>query len=393
MAHVLLVGGHEDTVGRITSTGVKLTVFQSRAMATPQQVESATRLFVFNYEDLNETLQLARAVHAVEPVSAALSFTEYGLEPAAAVCEALGVPGNPPGAVRATRDKVEMRRLLAGGDVGTTRFSECPSFEHLERFHAEISGPLILKPARGSGSEGVSMVRDGQGLRAAWDRSSAAGVLPLMAEEFIDGEEISVETQSVDGRHEVVAITEKLTTGEPGFVEVGHQMPARFDPSEAERISACVLRFLDRIGHRHGPAHTELRLSSRGPRIIESNTRPGGDFIWELALLTRGVDFVKETVRALVGLPQEPRRPVAEAAAVRFFAVDGGALQAIEGLDEARAMPGVVRVSCSAKPGDALGPILSSDSRQGYVIATGASREEAISRASAAHARVRFVRA
>ena len=70
-------------------------------------------------------------------------------------------------------------------------------------FHDEIGATILLKPVGGAGSEGIATADDRDDLRAAWERSSVANVFPLMAEEFIEGEEVSVETQSVDGKDEV----------------------------------------------------------------------------------------------------------------------------------------------------------------------------------------------
>jgi biotin carboxylase len=390
MAHVLMVGGHSDTVARIASLGVEITLFQLPAMVSSEQATLARRLVSFDYRRPEESLALARAFHEVCPFDAVVSFTEYGLENAARIAEALGVAGNPHAPVEVTRDKTKMRRLLRGGDVGTTRFRECHSREDALDFFRTIRRPMILKPSTGASSQGVATVDDESELVAGWDRSVAAGVRPIIAEEFIEGPEFSVESQSARGRHEIVAITEKVTTGKPGFVELGHQMPAPLPELDAERVRRGVLAFLDRIGHREGPVHTEIRLSADGPKIIEGNTRPGGDFIWELALLVRGVDFVKETVASLLGHPLPARQPVARAGAVRFFAETGGTVESVEGVESAANLPGVIRVSCAAKPGDILGPISSSDSRQGYVIAVGDSLAEAVERAERAHAAVRI---
>ena len=394
MGHILLIGGYDTNLETATELGIAVTLFQKKPLVTPMQSTLPRRLFAFDYEDIEQAVALARVVHEHDAFDGVVSFTEFGLETAAVIGQALSIRANPLTPVLTTRDKVKMRELLAKSGIASARYRECLTRADLEAFFDAVRTPLVLKPARGSGSEGVSFVADASELEAAWARSAAANLLPLIAEEYFEGPEVSVESQTVDGNHEIVAITEKITTEKPRFVETGHQAPARLPEAQAATIRVEVSKFLDAIGHELGPAHTELRLTCDGPRIIESQTRPGGDFIWEIVLLGRGVDFVKETFELITAAPaaqRASRAPGAGAAAVRFFADGSGKkVRSIEGLEAAAGLPGVVRVSCSAKPGDVFGPVRSSDDRQGFVLATGATTEEACRNVERAFAAVTF---
>ncbi len=292
--------------------------------------------------------------------------------------------------VKATRDKTEMRRLISHLDVGRAEFMLCSHFEDLAAFWHKLNGPLILKPAKGSGSEGVSLIRRTEELAKAWVRSTAPKVMPLIAEEYFDGPEFSVESLTVDGTHEILAVTQKITTGELGFVETGHQMPAPISKAVFQQMATSVTQFLQAVGHAVGPAHTELRLTAKGPRIIESNTRPGGDFIWQMVELVCGVDLVAATLADLAHVPQPKRKPVAPAAAVRFFAYANGRVTHLDQTEKAAELPGIVRFHCSLAVGAELGPLRSSDDRQGFVVAIGESLAQAMERADNAIAAVRL---
>ena len=56
----------------------------------------------------------------------------------------------------------------------------------------------------------------------------------FLMEEFLDGPEISVETLTFEGRHVVVAVTDK-ELADPGFVEVGHSQPSGMLGRDAAR--------------------------------------------------------------------------------------------------------------------------------------------------------------
>ncbi|VEB39325.1 phosphoribosylglycinamide synthetase ATP-grasp (A) domain protein [Legionella sainthelensi] len=204
----------------------------------------------------------------------------------------------------------------------------------------------------------------------------------LIAEEYLLGKEYSVESLSLDGQHQVIAITEKLTTRFPHFIELGHHSPARLTPEIQQKIQQLILRFLEVIQHQNGPAHTEIKVHQDEIKIIESQTRMGGDQIWELTELTTGVDVISETVFHLLGLSQNIKTKKANAAAVLFFAREFEEILDIHGIDSANHLPGIVRIDCTLKKGQKLGKLSSSLSRQGYILGTGSTIDEAISSVS-----------
>jgi biotin carboxylase len=390
--HVLVVGGRDHTLDKIEKLGVRYSMMQVPSLVNERQRGGATRYAVLDYRDHAEALALARAWHAADPFDAVVSFTEHGLEPASRCAADLGVSGDNLPAVLVTRDKRAMRDELARHGLSPVRYRLCDAPADARAFLRGLAGqPMVLKPHDGGLSEGVCVVGDETGLDEGWRWARAATAGPILAEEFLAGTEYSVESISRDGAHEVVTVTEKVTTPLPRFIELAHRAPAPLDDDLRARIAALVTTFLDVVGQRTGPAHTEIRLTPAGPRIIESQTRFGGDQIWEICELVTGVDLMSETVATLLGLPMPPRTPAAAAAAIRFFAYENVHVADVHGLDAARATPGLVRLTCSLRPGQTLAPLTSSDSRQGYALCTGATLDEAIARADRAHDLVRVV--
>ncbi|MEU6389319.1 ATP-grasp domain-containing protein [Streptomyces sp. NPDC046939] len=395
--HVLLIGGiggqsHELT--KATALGLRHSMVQVPRWASEEQAARTSRYAVLDYRDPGRLLPLVRDWHAADPFDAVLSFTEYGLEPASRVAVDLGIPGENLDAVLATRDKTRTRALLDRHGLSPVRHRVCATEADAAAFLAGLAGqPMVLKPPSGGLSEGVYVVESARQLTERWAWTTAvAGPEPILAEEFLSGPEYSVESMSRHGTHEIVMITEKLTTGLPGFVELGHQGPARLGPGDRTAVEALITEFLGLIGQRTGPVHSEVRLTPAGPRLIEAQTRVGGDQIWEMCHLVSGADQMTETMCALLNMPDPPRAPQAGAAAVRFFSYENVRVRHVEGVADAGRAPGAIRVECTLRPGQELGPLLSSDSRQGYVLCTGATTEEAVTRAEAARDLVRVDR-
>jgi biotin carboxylase len=389
--HLLLVGGKDSSFGPISELGIDITLIQVSGHLTPLQISRAKRLLLVDSLDLELFRTLARAVHQTHPFDGALSFTEHCLLPASIIGEELGVRCNPLSAVRLTRDKLMMRKLLADCEVKPVRYGRCDTLGDLKYFASKIELPLIVKPSNGVGSRGVALIERIDDIEKAWECCLDYGELPAIVEEYIEGPELSVETLTRNGVHEVLAMTEKVTTGPPRFIETGHQLPGRIPSEVFLSIERQVSDFLNAIGHRFGPAHTEFRVTRRmRPTIIESHTRFGGDQIWEMVQLVRGIPMAAATAASMFDLPDVRADSRCGGAAVRYFAYERGTIEAIEGICEARLAPGVLRVDVWAQKGEELGALSGSDSRQGYVLAGGYTTEEAVANAEAAQALVRF---
>jgi biotin carboxylase len=382
--HILVVGGKNSGFGEIAKLGVRVSLLQTKDNLTPEQIAGADTLITVPEISLEGCLPLVRSLHEIRPIDAIVSFFETCLLPTAQMAEALRIASNPVRPVALTRDKRAMRAIMQDSNLPTLRYQQCETKESIENFLTEIGSAIIVKPVHGSGSRGVFLVQDHADLHLAWSWLEQNGQFPIICEEYIEGPEYSVESFSREGRHHILAITEKLTTGAPNFVETGHQMPARLSRAMHECIRETVCAFLDLIGQEVGPAHTEIRLRNGVPFIIESQTRFGGDQIWELVWMTTGVHLGAETGRVLLGLPALDISPAVPAAAIRFLIPSNCKIELVTGCDEAMASEGVIRVENRLKAGKQLGLLTGSWARQGYVLAVGETIEEAIRHAESA---------
>jgi biotin carboxylase len=248
------------------------------------------------------------------------------------------------------------------------RAEPAPTAEAVAAAVARLPLPVVVKPARASGSRGIALIRDADDL-AQWtrrvERAGLAG--PYLVEEYLQGPEFSVETLSADGVHHIIGITAKHTTGAPLFVETSHIHPAPLDRAEETMIRAVVTGLLDLAGYRFGPAHTEVVLTADGPRIVESQARLGGDRIPLLIETSSDYDIEAEIFRALAGAPVRPPR-AKHTASVGFFLLPPGRLESVVGLDAIRALPYVHVLHFPFAAGDELPRTADSFTRHGYVV-------------------------
>jgi len=382
---LMMVGGFTEIYRKAKAQGLDLTVAQRLADIAPADLGTVDQLITAPMDDPGLPDVIA-ALHRARPFDAVLSFQEHGLLTAAAVRERLALFGNPRDAVLLTRDKALMRDRLAAVGVPSVPHLRSNDPDELRTFGDRAGWPLILKPVRGSGSRQIHRVDTPSELGPALARMYAVDpATRVLAEKWVHGPEVSVEALTWEGRHRVVTVTDKLTTGAPHFVETGHTMPSRLPAGVLGQVREVTFRLLDAVGHRYGPSHTEIVVTADGPVVIETHTRTGGDRIFEMVELTTGVDLFSATLAGFAGdadpLPAGSHRA---GAAIRFFDLPPGVVTELSGLRAAAASAGVSRVETRLTPGARTVPLRMSDDRPGFVLATGADASEAARNAEAA---------
>lgn len=263
--------------------------------------------------DVSRLLGVVGAIHRAHPFDGVLTSCDYYLEAASRVAAHLGLPGTPPEAMRTARDKHLVREALQRAGLPNPPFALITDLAQQDADAAAgaIGYPLVAKPVDlhsgalvrrvSAPGELRSLARDIRGHR----RNSRDQPLrrAVLLEEFLTGAEVSVETVTCFGATTVLGITDKSVTGAPAFVESGHMFPARLDDGLVAEVTALVRAALEVIGYSHGLAHTEVKLTPDGPRIVEVNTRYGGNHISELMLLVHGTDVLVTLVQLALGQP------------------------------------------------------------------------------------------
>lgn len=185
----------------------------------------------------------------------------------------------------------------------------CTNTEH-PQFDSIQSFPIIVKPTDRSGSRGVTKVYNVEEREKAVGRAFAESLVKeVILEEFVEGMEISVESISYNGKHFVLQITDKVTTGEPYFVELEHHQPSALSEEVKQKVKMLIPLALDALHIKNGASHAEIKITPEGNlKIIEIGARMGGDFIGSnLVQLSTGYDFLKGVIQVALGRFDEPQ--------------------------------------------------------------------------------------
>ncbi|GAA2577456.1 ATP-grasp domain-containing protein [Dactylosporangium fulvum] len=391
---ILLVAPTAELTDRARALGVETFVVTTKRRAGLEHIGHARMTLVVDDLSDDQVLPVVTAAHRLAPFSACVSLTEYGLEPAAAIAAALGIRGFDADAVRRTRDKALMREALARAGLSEVAAQECVSADEAHRFAKRHGYPVIVKPVDGVGSAMVRRVDGPDDMVLAFPDADAAPAPRFLVEQYLTGPEYSVECFTVDGAHTVLAVTEKHLIGgaeQAAYVELGHAVPAALAEPDRAAIVALTVEALTVLGVDGGPSHTEVKVTPSGPRIIETHTRVGGDYIPDLVQRVTGVDLYEQTVRWAAGLPMSLAAiPGGCGAAIRFFTPDPGVLTSVHGASLISNLPGVVRHELTVRSGDTVPPVRRSLDRSGYVLAVGEDGRAAMALCERAVGLVRF---
>ena len=287
-------------------------------------------------------------------------------------------------AIKAT-NKAEMRKALKENNVPVPIFFQVNTKEEFYNAVQKIKDAgyrCIVKPADNSGSRGIDLLNnfEQETLDRAYEyskQSSRSG--DLMVEEFMEGAEVSVETLSINGECRVIQITDKMTTGAPYFVEMGHSQPSQLPEKTKEQISQVAIAANKAIGIKNGPSHTEIKVTKDGPKIVELGARLGGDNITtHLTPLSTGVDMVEACINIALGMSVDIDKKYDKGSAIKYFSTVEGIIKSINGIGDAKNIPGVKEVDFVHQVGEYANTIKSSVDRIGFVIAQAESAKEAL---------------
>jgi biotin carboxylase len=259
--------------------------------------------------DCYDAASLLAAARELRP-DGVVTYDETLVERVADLAAALGLPYTDPEAVRTCKDKKAFRDRLERAGIGEVGYAVVHTAPDALAAANRIGYPVVLKPRALQSSVGVVRADDDGQLAAAFPKVTEAtfggigSTRPgVVVEEFLDGPEFSVDCVTWRGETRPLVLAEKRLGFAPYFEEVGHVVPARPRPELAAALTlveqAHRVVGLDRL-----VTHSEFRLTSKGPRLIEINTRLGGDLIPYLGLLATGVDVAGAA--ADMALDREP---------------------------------------------------------------------------------------
>lgn len=353
---------------------------------------------VADLDDPSAVEAAARDMNRTRPLSGAVTWEEKLLETTAEVGAALGLPGLPVATARVARDKALQRATFAAKDVPSARFEVVTRLTEAEVFVETVGYPVVVKPRKQAGSVGVQVVHDIDQLAAALefppDHGDPASAKGVVVEEFLAGQEISVDCWCVNGEVEPYVIALKEIDHPPYCVEVGHVVGDVLPPSLRREVVDVVTRAHRAMGMTNALTHTEVMLTESGPRIVEVNARLGGDLIpWLAESYRPGLNIGTMLARVTLGKRPDDLPTSVGPVGIRFLhPSEDLTLDHIEVPESVADADWLVRWKPVRAKGETLRlPPRAFLDRAGYAVVRGDTPEEVRQRMSLAAERIRVL--
>ena len=261
--------------------------------------KKATYFYPISIIDKDKILEKCQEIQ----IDAILSIaSDVAVTTVSYVAEKMGLIANSVESSFVSTNKFLMRDRFRSVGLPTPIYSSFISSNSLETLD-DLSFPLIVKPTDRSGSRGVTISQNHDDLLLNIQRAiDESFEKKAIVETFIEGSEYSVESISQNGIHTILAITEKITSGPPYFVELEHHQPAGLDEDLKFQIYDTVKKGLNALEIKNGAAHSEIKINDKGIFLIEIGARMGGDFIGShLVPLSTGYDYLKNIIQVALG--------------------------------------------------------------------------------------------
>lgn len=409
---VAVVGGRPAPIHGAKELGIDVVLVHEEGGYEESIRQHTERIVHAPVDDGPAILEVLKPLHEERPFDRVLTTAEVAAISTGFVVDALGLPGVTEFTARALKDKSLTRDCLAKHGLDPVKYRVLHSAQDAAEFFEEVGGKIVIKPIDGAASLHIHLADTAEQATAAWRQLQEAGIESPLAEEFLEGPVVSVDSFSHDGRHLTIGYSEYRMNDR--FVEWEVSTPSRVAVPHLSALRAITPKLLDAVGVTEGPSHSEFVLTPDGPRVLESHARLAGSGAPELVRRAFGLNLNRMFLTVPLGideLPLESPAPIGGAAA-RFFTPDAGKITSIEidedvpavvkripeGEQAATFMPFLFELGdadvvavITKNAGDDVPPLLTvADCSSGYVLASGYDAGDAVDKAAVVNSKIHF---
>lgn len=395
MKTVMILGGNAEKlqmIYRAKELGYNVVLVDHNENAPGFGVSGIEKEYI-SIADKEGVLEAAKK-HKIDGL---LTITDKGVRTVAYVANKLGLPGISEEAAFMGTNKAAMRQRLKECNVPIPRFYNVSTKAEYDRAVSQFEDRCIVKAVDNCGSLGIYLLKnmnDKQDIEFAYDycrRFSGSG--DLLIEEYMEGQEICVETLSSKGICYPIQITDQQAKKPPYFTDCGYNQPSLLDKRTQQRIREIAIEANLALENYQGSSCTEMIVTKDGPKVVELGLRLAGDYMTaKMVPLSVGVDMLGAVVQIACGDDIDITPTLNKASSVRYFMKQRvGTIRQIVGVEEAWKVRGVKDVGILKGIGEKAVELRGSSDRLAYVITQADTPEEAIQYAEEALEKIDFI--
>ena len=349
---------------------------------------------VMSTRDVDGTVRAAKEFAKKRRIDGVITVGTDASLTAAAVQQALDLPGNRIDVAEATTHKVKMRCRLKEHGIPQPEFFACLRYEEVLDAARACGFPFVIKPVDNMGARGVMRVDKPEVIRFAFERAKNASPRgEIICEGYMDGPELSIDALAWEGRIFITGVADRIIEFPPYFVETGHIMPTNLPKDRVDAGVDVFERGIRALGIETGAAKGDIKLTAGGAKVGEIASRLSGGFMSAYTYpYSTGVNLIRGAINIALGKPPGDLTEKIHRVSVERAIIPGsGTVRAIEGIEEAVSVRGVKNVFVTCAVGETVHIPTSNVEKCGNVIAVADTREEALSAANLGVKMVRIV--
>jgi biotin carboxylase len=391
-----------DRYLQVTKLGVELNVLNGQGTAGfwpdgQYRIAGSARI--------GDIVDAAARWHAEVGFDGVLTFAESAIVATAAVAQALRLPGIGLAAAVASRNKVLMHQAHGRAGAPHAEFRYAPNLAEGLAAAESLGYPVVIKPALGAASNFVFRADspaefehcyDDAAVGAKtmkWARLEADGIDlgpdGLVVESFLDGSEHLIEAVAWDGEVNLASVvdrvgTDRIGTDDAPFEYNLHWAPTTLTDGQLALTRAALTAAARGQGLRRSVLHAEVRFHQGRPHVLEITPRPGGGGLEHMARASAGYYPIAAHVQVACGRRPDARgyQPTGIFSAARPLICAPGRITHVTVPDEVTASPELLFCRLAAEPGDVIKRPPDGNDILGFLGATGASHDDAMSAAA-----------
>lgn len=341
---------------------------------------------VANVLDKEKNLEIARKYM---PDAVITDQSDIAVPTVAYVNEKLGLRGIGVDKANIFTDKTLMRQLCKESGLPVPDFKICSTVDDAKDM-LKKHGKIIIKPIDSQSSRGVYTITSQNQLEEKFQDtlSYSNRRKEILAEEYISGDEFTIDGLVVDGVHYPLCISIKEMYKENPNVSKVQTYTYSHPVYDYDLLRKTNKSLIENIGLPFGLTHSEYKFSNGKFYLIEAGARGGGSNLSaKIVPFMSEVDNYEYLIKQALGesvddsLLYSLNLPKDKCVIMRFFDFGEGIVGKLNGLEYLINMPGLLDYQLDIKKGDVLKIPKYGRLRPGHFIVSGSTYNEAQQRA------------
>lgn len=277
-------------------------------------------------------------------------------------------------------NKFKMRQYCEQNGFNGVQYRLCESFEEALEFYNNLKKTMIIKPLDAQSSRGVYVINSVEDLEEKFELSKgfSSDQKYVIAEQYIEGTEFTVDGVVVNGVHYTTAISEKAHYDYNPTIAKSLYFTYENEKFDYAKLRVQHDELINSTGLSFGLTHAEYKCQDGEFYLIEMAARGGGTKIAsDIAPYVSGIDCYELLINGALGIEDGPevnydiiQKSKNRSAILEFLDIESNEqpILEIEGLEDIKMIPEVVEIQLEFKVGDVIKKAEDDRSRVGFYI-------------------------